>query len=183
MRLQLSFAVRAALAAAVCAAATGCGTFDRASMGIASSIAPYKVEIVQGNFVSREQVALLQKGLSRTQVRDTLGTPLVSDAFHRDRWDYVFTIDRQGVPPQRHQLTVHFTGDTLDRWEGDTMPTEAEFVASLDNKRKGAKVPELQASDEKLRQFSAENKPPAAPAPQPPAPASPVSYPPLEPAR
>jgi len=181
MLLTFSRAARWTLAAAVCSAAAGCGTFDTASRGIASVITPYKVEIVQGNVVSKEQVAALQAGMNRQQVRDVLGSPLVADVFHRERWDYVFTIRRQGVPPQQRRLTVYFRGDSLERWEGDEMPSEAEFVATLDNKRRGARVPQLEASPEKLRQFAAENKPaaPAAPAPEP-APAA-VNYPPLEP--
>lgn len=169
----------AALAAA-CALLSGCGSFDRATHRIADAITPYKVEIVQGNFVSKEQVAALKPGMTRLQVRDILGTPLITDAFHRDRWDYVFTIRRQGVPPQELKLAVFFKGDELARWEGDTMPSESEFVATLDNKRKGAAVPELQASEDKLRRFAEENKQPAPPAPA--APQAPVTtnYPPLE---
>jgi len=171
----------AALAAACCALVSGCGSFDRATHSIADAITPYKVEIVQGNFVSKEQVGALKPGMTRLQVRDILGTPLITDAFHRDRWDYVFTIRRQGVPPQELKLAVFFKGDELDRWDGDPMPSEADFVATLDNKRKGATVPELQASEDKLRRFAEENKQPE----QPPAPATPpapvtASYPPLE---
>jgi outer membrane protein assembly factor BamE len=47
--------------------------------------------VVQGNFVSREQVEFLKPGMTRQQVRDVLGTPLVASLFHADRWDYVFT--------------------------------------------------------------------------------------------
>ena len=96
---------------------------------------------MQGNFVSKEQVEALKPGMSRQQVRDILGTPLVTSVFHADRWDYVFTLKRQGVPPQERKLAVFFKGDVLERFEGDEMPSEAEFVATLDNKRKDAKVP------------------------------------------
>ena len=143
------------------------------------SIAPYKIEIVQGNFVSKEQVEALRPGMSRQQVRDILGTPLVSSVFHQDRWDYVFTLKRQGVPPQQRKLTVFFKGDEYARHEGDTMPTEAEFVATLDNKRKDAKIPVLEASEESLKQFSA-GRPAAAAAPAPAEPPPATSYPPLE---
>jgi outer membrane protein assembly factor BamE len=165
---------------AACVLLSGCAGIDRFSYGVATAITPYKVEIVQGNFVSKEQVAALQKGMSRQQVRDILGTSLVKDAFHQDRWDYVFTIRREGVRSQERHLAVFFNGDTLDHWEGNEMPSEAEFVATLDAKRRGAKVPELEASEDKLRQFAAENKHEAAPAPQPPAPVT-ANYPPLEP--
>ena len=91
---------------------------------------------MQGNFVSKEQVEALKPGMSRQQVRDILGTPLLTSIFHADRWDYVFTLKRQGVPPQERKLAVFFKGNVLDRFEGDEMPSEAEFVATLDNKRK-----------------------------------------------
>ena len=164
-----------------CAVLAGCAGIDRFSYGVTTAITPYRVEIVQGNFVSKEQASALRKGMSRLQVRDILGTPLITDAFHKDRWDYVFTIRREGVHSQERHLAVFFTGDTLDRWEGDEMPTEAEFVATLDAKRRGSKIPELQASEEKLRQFAAENKAEPAPAAPPPAAAAATPYPPLEP--
>ena len=173
-------ATRVALALAVCAAAGGCGSFDSATHRIADSITPYKVEVVQGNFVSREQVEALKPGMSRQQVREVLGTPLITSVFHGDRWDYVFTLKRQGVEAQSRHLAVFFKADVLERFEGDTMPSEAEFVATLDNKRKNAKVPVLEASEESLKQFPASRSPaPAgdAPAAEPPPAAS---YPPLE---
>ena len=175
-----SRASRLALAVAACAAASGCGSFDNVSHRLVGSITPYKVEVVQGNFVSREQVEAIKPGMSRQQVRDILGTPLVTSIFHADRWDYVFTLQRQGVPPQERKLAVFFKGNLLDRVEGDPMPSEAEFVAVLENKRNTAKVPVLEASEESLKQFSAGR----APAPPPAAPAEPApttSYPPLEP--
>jgi outer membrane protein assembly factor BamE len=182
MRFPASSATRCALAAGAALAAlaiAGCGSFDSASERIATAITPYKIEVVQGNFVSREQVAALRPGMSRIQVRDILGTPLVADAFHKERWDYVFTIRRKGVAAQQRKLALFFKDDALLRFEGDEMPSEAEFVATLDSKRKSAKVPELEASEEKLRQFAAENKQPPAPS-APPAPAATTSYPPLE---
>jgi outer membrane protein assembly factor BamE len=170
---------RLALGFTACAAAAGCGSFDSASQRIAGAVTPYKVEVVQGNFVSKEQVEALKPGISRQQVRDVLGTPLVTSVFHGDRWDYVFTLKRRSVEPQERKLVVFFKGDVLDRVEGDPMPSEAEFVATLDNKRKGAAVPVLEASEESLKQFSAGRTAPPTPAATEPPPA-PTSYPPLE---
>ena len=175
-----SRASRLAVALAACAAAGGCGSFDDVSNRLAGSITPYRVEVVQGNFVSKEQVEALKPGMSRLQVRDILGTPLVTSIFHADRWDYVFTLKRQGVPPQGRKLTVFFKGNVLERFEGDEMPSEAEFVATLDNKRKKAKVPELEASEESLKQFAGASAPAPAQAPVQPVPAPAASYPPLE---
>jgi len=183
MPASCSRASRFALAVLACAAASGCGSFDSASNRLVGSITPYRVEVVQGNFVSKEQVEAIKPGMSRQQVRDILGTPLLTSIFHADRWDYVFTLKRQGVAPQERKLAVFFKGTVLDHFEGDEMPSEAEFVATLDNKRKSAKVPELEASEESLKQFSSGQAPAAAATPTPPPapePAAASNYPPLE---
>jgi outer membrane protein assembly factor BamE len=86
---------RLSLVALACAGLSACGSFDGATTRVVSMVTPYKVEVVQGNFVSKEQVQALQAGMSRSQVRDILGSPLITSAFHTDRWDYVFTIRRQ----------------------------------------------------------------------------------------
>lgn len=140
---------------------------------------PYRPEVVQGNFVSREQVQALRAGMSRQMVREVLGTPLVTSLFHADRWDYAFTIKRQGAEPQQRRFSVFFKGDVLDRVEGDPLPTEAEFAAKLDTRQAPKKLPELKASEEALAKFPA--KPAGAQSPaKTAAPAAPVTYPPLE---
>ncbi|HYW58428.1 MAG TPA: outer membrane protein assembly factor BamE [Polaromonas sp.] len=143
-------------------------------------ITPYKIEVVQGNFVSKQQVELLKPGMPRAAVRDVLGTPLLTSVFHADRWDYVFTLKRQGTEPQALKLTVFFKGDVLERFEGDDMPSETDFVAGLDSKRKLGKVPVLEMTEEQLK--AAEKKAPvvAAPAPAPASTPAAVTYPPLE---
>jgi outer membrane protein assembly factor BamE len=177
-------ATRLVLAGAACAALAACSSIDSATRRFAESITPYKVEVVQGNFVSKEQVAALKPGMTRQQVRDILGTPLVADVFHAGRWDYVFTLKRHGVQEQARRLTVLFKGDVLDHFEGDEMPSEAEFVATLDNKRRNAKVPVLEATEESLNKASTAAPAGAAPA-EPSKPAEPAApplanYPPLE---
>ena len=139
----------------------------------------YRPEVVQGNFVSREQVQALRAGMPRQMVRDILGTPLVTSLFHADRWDYAFTINRQGAEPQQRRFSVFFKGDALDRVEGDPLPTEAEFAAKLDTRQAPKKLPELKASEDALAKFPA--KPAGAQTPaKTAAPAAPVTYPPLE---
>ena len=142
----------------------------------------YKPEVVQGNFVSREQVQVLRPGMPRQTVRDVLGTPLVTSLFHADRWDYAFTIRRQGTEPQQRRFSVFFKNNLLDRVEGDALPTEAEFAAQLDRRSPPAKLPELKATEADLAKFPTK---PAAPSGESSwaAPMSPVNYPPLEPAR
>ncbi|MFN4118032.1 outer membrane protein assembly factor BamE [Acidovorax sp.] len=161
------------------AALAGCSSFNGASNRIASMVTPYKVDIVQGNFVSREQVEALQPGMSRQQVREILGTPLVTSLFHADRWEYVFTLKRANEEIQTRKLTVYFTGDVLERSEGDEMPTETEFVASLGSRGAKGKVPVLEATPEQLAKYPPSPRPPTAPTAAPLEPAS-ISYPPLE---
>ena len=140
---------------------------------------PYVPEVVQGNFVSREQRQYLRPGMTRAQVRDVLGTPLVSSLFHAERWDYVFTIRRQGVPAQQFRLALTFRNDLLSTIESDELPSEAEFAGRLSRSGSTGKLPALEATEEQLRRF-----PPRAPASAP-SPANtplPATYPPLEPA-
>lgn len=181
--------VQTTLTVLACSVLAACGSIKGTTSGLSDSkinpvnwITPYKVEVVQGNFVSKEQVELLKPGMLRAQVREVLGTPLLTSVFHADRWDYVFTLKRQGSEPQALKLTVFFKNDVLERFEGDAMPSESEFVSRLDSRRKFGKVPVLELTDEQLR--AAEKKPastggtPATP-PTPPAPPT-ASYPPLE---
>lgn len=169
--------VLAAVAAGM--ALTACGSLNSTGDRLVESIKPYRITVVQGNVVTREQAAVLRPGMSRIQVRDILGTPLLTSVFHADRWDYVFTFKRQGTESLSRRVTVFFRGDLLERFEADdNLPTEAEFAASLEGNTQPAKVPVLEASAESLQKFPTPATT-AAPQPQPPLPSS---YPPLEPA-
>lgn len=151
--------------------------FAAGTLTLLSACAPYRPPVVQGNVITREQLGALRPGMSRIQARDILGTPLVADLFHAGRWDYVFTIDQQGVAPQARRLTVYFQDDRLERFETDAeFPSETEFAASL-SKPVSKRVPLLQANEKDLADFP----PPAPAAPLPPVPPLPASYPPLEP--
>ncbi|MCA0177746.1 MAG: outer membrane protein assembly factor BamE [Proteobacteria bacterium] len=99
--------------------------------GITSVITPYRVEVVQGNVVTREQMARVKPGASRNEVRNVLGSPLLADPFHADRWDYSFLIRRPGTEPQQRNVVVYFTGDHMDRIEAPELPSEVEFVAAI----------------------------------------------------
>ena len=95
---------------------------------------PYVPDIVQGNFISSEQYAKLQLGMTREQVRQILGTPLLASYFHANRWDYVFEFKRAGQRIGKERVvTVYFDGDKLVKFEGDALPTDVELVAEIDN--------------------------------------------------
>jgi len=82
----------------------------------------YKLDVNQGNYITQDQVDRLKVGLSRQQVKVILGTPLLADPFHAERWDYVYAFERQGKLLEERRLAVYFVDDKLARWEGDEMP-------------------------------------------------------------
>ena len=187
---SISSIKRPCLAALACLAAVGlagCGSFNTgfnaSAVNPVNWITPYKIDVIQGNFISKEQVESLKVGMSRAQVKDILGTPLLTSLFHADRWDYVFTLKRQGIEPQSLKYAVFFKGDQLERFEGDSMPSNAEFIASLANSRKIGKIPVLEATEDQLK---AAERPSASAAvnttttPIAPSGAQPATYPPLE---
>jgi outer membrane protein assembly factor BamE len=151
--------------------------------GLGNMVSPYRIDIVQGNVVTREQAAALRPGMPREQVRDVLGTPLLASVFHANRWDYVFTFRRQGQEIQKRKLAVFFRDNLLERVEADELPTESEFVSSLDVKTQSGKPLPLEATEEQLRRFRESNPvKPVDATPAEPVAAPPASYPPLEPA-
>ncbi len=172
----------AAVAASAWLALAGCSSTSQlvpSVSSLGSALSPYKAPILQGNVVTREQAQAVQPGMQREQVRNILGTPLLASVFHAERWDYVFTLRRQGQEPQQRKVTVFFKGDAVERIEADELPTEAEFVASLDVRRRGAKIPPLEASEADLRAFQVRNNTAVEPEKTPLA-APAASYPPLE---
>jgi outer membrane protein assembly factor BamE len=178
-RFSRPIATLAVLAASLVGCSTGGASLSQPSQWLT----PYRSDVVQGNFIASEQIAQLKAGLSRLQVRNLLGTPLVSSLFHADRWDYVFSFKRGAEAPRLYRYTVFFQGDALVRFEGDAMPSEAEFIAQLDARRKLGPVPPLQATPEQLQ--ASQPATPAASATGAPAapPPLPTSYPPLESAK
>ena len=139
---------------------------------------PYRVEVVQGNVVTAEQVARAVPGMSRQQVRDVLGSPLLTDIFHGDRWDYVFLLNRPGSEVQTRSVVVIFEDDKMLRIEAPPLPTDLEFIDSIDRFRDRREVPVLALTEEQIRALPV----PQRPAPAASAPEGPVrTYPPLEP--
>jgi len=90
-----------------------------AGCDVAPKLTPYRIEIQQGNYVTQDMVARLTPGLTRDQVRFVLGTPLVSDIFHDERWDYVFMRQRANSPEIEYgRIAVFFEGGKLKRVDG-----------------------------------------------------------------
>jgi outer membrane protein assembly factor BamE len=84
-------------------------------------VTPYRMEIQQGNFVSQEMVSQLKQGMTREQVRFILGTPMVTDIFHPDRWDYVYWREASDGKREQRKLIVFFDKGQLARLDGDVV--------------------------------------------------------------
>lgn len=110
--LRPSLAVLAALVS-FCAALGGCG------VPRIPGVTPYKIEIQQGNYVSQEMVSQLKQGMTKEQVRLLLGTPLLNDIFHADRWDYVWWREDPAGKREQRKLAVFFEDGKLARLDGD----------------------------------------------------------------
>lgn len=110
----------------------GCSTLSDTMLGgMSRVITPYRVEIVQGNAITREQMERVKVGQNRNQVREALGSPLLADPFHAQRWDYVFLLRRPGTEPQQRSVVVLFEGDVVKSIEAPELPSEREFIASI----------------------------------------------------
>ncbi|WP_016832070.1 outer membrane protein assembly factor BamE [Herbaspirillum lusitanum] len=104
---------------------------------------PYRIDIQQGNFVSKEMVAQLKPGMTRDQVRFVLGTPLLADVFHSDRWDYEFRLAKGNGELMSSRVSVFFKDNLMERYEGGSdLPTEQEYLSLIAGSKKGA-MPEL----------------------------------------
>jgi outer membrane protein assembly factor BamE len=90
----------------------------------------HKIDIQQGNLVTQEQLSKVKQGMSRADVKNVLGTPLLQDVFHGNRWDYLFTDDRGtkygpfGRERQKFKVTITFAEDKVAKIEGEASPVE-----------------------------------------------------------
>ena len=83
----------------------------------------YRINVEQGNVVTEEMVEQLRPGLNRRQVRYIMGTPLIEDSFHEDRWDYRYLLRNGNELLSETQLTLWFQDDELVRVEGPDAPS------------------------------------------------------------
>jgi len=128
---------RRAFGAALAAAAlmlTGCGSLTDYLPGF---LTPYRPDVQQGNVITSDMVEQLRPGMTRDQVRFMLGTALLTDGFHPDRWDYLYYLNPRSGAPQRRNLVIYFKDNRLDHFTSDPMPPES----MADNLILGKKVP------------------------------------------
>ena len=119
-------------AAAVAAAGTGAQTIGptglRAYLGF---LAPYRISVQQGNFVSSEMLTQLKVGMTPDQVKFALGTPLLVDPFHAQRWDYIFRLQRGSGEVTTSRVSVLFENGKVASFQGGDLPTEADYLARI----------------------------------------------------
>lgn len=94
----------------------GCSEFPRV----------HKIDIPQGNVVTQEMVDQLKPGMTRNQVRYIMGTPLVTDTFSPDRWDYIYSMKKGYEARTQKSVSLYFVDDRLNRISGDFRPGSAQ---------------------------------------------------------
>ena len=94
---------------AACLALAGCGLV-------------HKIDVQQGNYVTEDLVARMKPGMTKAEVRQLLGTPLLSDVFHANRWDYYFSSAKGGKAGDRKRFTVLFKDDKVVSFSGEAQP-------------------------------------------------------------
>lgn len=99
----------------------GCASVDQ-YVPAWRSFGVYKIDINQGNYLSQDMVDKLKVGMTQAQVKQVLGTPLITSPFRPDRWDYVYEYSRQGRVVEHRNFATYFADGKLTRWEGDEMP-------------------------------------------------------------
>ncbi len=92
---------------------------------------PYRPDIQQGNFISQEMLNQLKVGQTRDQVKFILGTPLLMDVFHGNRWDYPFYLARGNGELTSSRVTVYFKDNVVEKFDGGNLPTEKEYIARI----------------------------------------------------
>lgn len=114
-----------------------------------SNFPSYKLTVQQGNELDPQAIDALVPGMSRAQVQMLLGTPLLQDPFHAERWDYPFVTTRNGVVLKRSTLSLTFDGDSLSNIAGDAIN---EAQSATDKATQDAQDAARQAAEDAANQ-------------------------------
>ena len=105
-----------------------------ATVGCGSSlpaVKSFKMDIQQGNVITSDMLLKLRPGMSKSQVQFVMGTPLLVDSFHTNRWDYFYQFRKQGKIINQHRVILDFEGDSLARVRGDVVPEGTDIDALM----------------------------------------------------
>ena len=144
-----------------------CSSIDFPSV---PSFEVYKIDIPQGNEINSEMLMQLKPGMTKSQVRFVLGTPLIQDTFHQERWDYVYAMRVRDILVERRHVILNFEDDKLKNITGEVMPKGEQSDDSKSNdlleknnknlqldEKKGNN--ELKVSDEEIKSPQSEKLP------------------------
>jgi outer membrane protein assembly factor BamE len=104
-----------------------CGSY---SLSLPSA---YKMDIRQGNYVTADMRDKLKVGMSQAQVKFVMGTPMIMDVFHANRWDYVYRLEQGHKLVEAQRLTLYFDGDRLSRIDDGALHLKADTAAAQAN--------------------------------------------------
>ena len=113
---------------------SGCGSVDKLPF-------VHRIDVQQGNVITQENVDQLKPGMTKRQVRFTLGTPMIADTFHADRWDYVYRMEPGKGEIEQKRVSLHFKNDTLVGIEGDYRPNPQSELAAANTPSTTVVVP------------------------------------------
>jgi len=116
-------------AAAMLSLLSACSDWSLPEVPTAVPEVIHKITIQQGNIVNQAMVNKLRPGMGKRQVRFIMGSPMLNDTFHQNRWDYLYRIHRSThAPTDKTRVTLFFENDKLARIEGDMRPLKDESV-------------------------------------------------------
>jgi len=133
-----------------------------------SSGCVYKMSIQQGNYLVPDSVSQLKEGMTRSQVRFLLGTPMVPDAFDDSRWDYFYSFTSQKVrTPLKRRLTIYFQDERVARFENQGVPTQADLAQLEKDLKRAIEDSKNKKQPNALKRMFSHDKEPAATTPEP----------------
>ncbi|MCB1858352.1 MAG: outer membrane protein assembly factor BamE [Gammaproteobacteria bacterium] len=118
---------------------SGCSTLSDMGEAIPDALGRtslmYRIDIQQGNVIEQEMVNRLEPGMSKSQVRYIMGSPLLVDVFHQDRWDFYYSMGKGKRILEQKQVSLFFEDDRLIRLEGDLKPLPPEEITDMKEAR------------------------------------------------
>lgn len=96
------------------------------------TIKPYKLDVQQGNVVTSKMLLQLRPGMTKSQVRFIMGTPLIQDSFHGNRWDYVYQMRQGGKITEQRRVILDFENEVLKSVRGDVIPAGSDLAKSAE---------------------------------------------------
>ncbi len=113
-----------------------CSAYDNTTRKIANQITPYRIDIIQGQAITKEQMAQIHIGMSRNDVQLNLGTPSVNSLFSDNTWVYVFFYKNGNTEVvKKRQVILQFNGDKLSNIQADELPSQVELIKEIDKNK------------------------------------------------